>query len=168
MNARERAELTHNAVLHCIYGKWTPAKEAALMLTCHTMNDEFREWAKEALLHDARNNPEALRELAGALCRLKAHKRDKCPRGHNLITAYTLCASFPPTLDEVKERFIAVFGENKWNGGNADDLSRGDFSARETLRLLKLPLKKMKPGRPKGSKSLASGPQGLKEGIARK
>jgi hypothetical protein len=51
-------------------------------------------------------------------------------------------------------------GEKRWNGGNEHDQSHGDFSARKTLKLLKLPLAKSKRGRPIGVKSITAGKQG--------
>jgi hypothetical protein len=168
MNVEEREKVIASAIFHCNFGKRTLAKEVALELTQRKTPDEYREQAKEALLWLALNNPERLREIAKALCWLKgARKRDKCPRGHDLVWAYATCAfapgaSFPPTLSEIKHAFIAWFGEKKWNGGHDDDQSHGDSSARKTLKILGLPLKEMKKGRLAGSKSLSSRPQGLK------
>ena len=71
-----------------------------------------------------------------------------------MIWAYEKCASYPPAFGEVKDAFISVFGKEKWNKGDDDDKSHGDFSARKTLKILRLPLKKMKKGRRPGSKSL--------------
>jgi len=164
MNVDERTKLIASAIFHCNYGKRTLAKELALDLArltrCKT-NDKYREHVKEALLQLALNNPEELREIAKALCWLKgARKRDKCPRGHDLVVAYSQCA-----FSEVKAAFIAWFGEKKWNGGHDHDPSYGDSSARKTLQLLKLPLAKSKSGRPIGKKSVTGGPHGLKEGI---
>lgn len=178
MNAEERTKLIASAIFHCNYGKRTVAKELALELTRlsrRKTNDEYREQVKEALLQLAPNNAERLLEIAKALCWLKeARKRDKCPRGHDLVAAYSQCAflqpapSFPPTLNQVKEAFVAWFGKKKW-GDNDDDQSRGDFSARKTLKILGLPLKEMKKGRPRGSKSSRlSGPQALRKAIAKK
>ena len=168
MNAVERTKAIDSATFHSSYGKWSQAKEAALELTWCFTRDEYHAQVKETLLWLALNNPERLRELANALCWLKRAKRDKCPRGHNLVSAYAACDSFPPTFGEIKHAFIAKFGIKKWNGGHDDDRSHGDFSARNTLKTLGLPLKEMKKGRRSGSKSLPSGRHGLREGIAKK
>jgi len=66
------------------------------------------------------------------------------PHAEKIITSYDECELFPPTLRELKSVFIARFGEDHW---------RGDFSVRDTLRFLKLPLRKDKRGRPVGAKS---------------
>jgi hypothetical protein len=173
MNTEERTKVIASAIFHCNYGKRTWAKEAALELTRRKTQDEYREQAKEALLWLALNNPERLRELTKALCWLKeARKRDKCPRGHDLVGAYAQCAfapgaSFPPSFGEVKHAFIEWRGKKKWNGGHDDDPSSGDYSSRKTLKILGLPLKEKKCGRPIGAKSSPSGPQGLRKGIAK-
>jgi hypothetical protein len=169
MNAEERTKAISSAILYSYYGKLTQWQKAAFELNLRKTQHEYREQAKEALLWLALNNPERLLEFANELCWLKGGlKRDKCPRGRYFVEAYEACASFPPTLSEVKHAFIAKFGEKKWNGGHDDDQSRGNSSARKTLKILGLPLKEMKKGRPVGSKSLTSGPQGLREGIAKK
>jgi hypothetical protein len=162
-------ELIAAAIFHCNYGKRTPAKEVALEFTLRKGIDEYRERAKETLLSLALNDPERLREFANALCwlkRAKARKRDKCPRGHDLVSAYAQCAfmQFPPTFSKVKRTFAVCFGEKKWNGGHDDDPTAGDYSARKTLETLKLPLAKSKRGRPIGKKSVRV----LREGIRTK
>jgi hypothetical protein len=176
MNVEARTKLIASAIFHCNYGKRTLAKEHALdLIRLPRRSDKYREQMKEALLWVALNNPEGLCEIAKALCWLKgARKRDKS-RGYDLIDAYSQCAffqlaatSFPPTLNEVKHTFIARLGKKKWNGGHDNDPSKGDWSARKTLKRLGLPLKEMKKGRRVGSKSQPLGPQGLREGIRRK
>jgi hypothetical protein len=153
VNAVERTKAIQSSRFHASHGKWSQAKAAALELTWRFTQDEYREQAKETLLWLALNNPERLREFADALCRLKRAKRDKCPRGHNLVTAYAACESLPPAFGEIKQAFIAKFGKKKWDGGNEDDPSCGDYSARKTLKALRLPWTKIKTGRPSGLKS---------------
>jgi hypothetical protein len=165
---RRKTEAISHATFLSIYGKQGFPKKTAEVIACGPY--EYRGLMKGTLLHLALNNPKALLEVAYELCRLqKDLKRPfKCPRGADLIEAYAACASFPPTFSEVKQAFIAKHGEKKWNGSHDHDKSHGDFSARKTLKILTLPLKKMKKGRRPGSKSLSSGPQGLREGIAKK
>ena len=154
MNAVEQTKAIQSSRFHASYGKWSQAKAAALELTWNFTQDEYREQAKETLLWLALNNPDGLRELADALCWLKRAKREKCPRGHNLVTAYAACDSFPPTFGAIKHAFIAKFGKKKWDGGNEHDPSCGDYSARKTLKALRLPWVKIKTGRPSRLKSL--------------
>ena len=171
MNALGRTKVIDSARFHASYGKWSNWKAAALEFTWRSTQDQYRELAKFSLLDLALDDPEGLLELAKALCWVKRYKhtwRYKCPNGHALVNAYTACASFPPTFSEVKDGFIAKFGKKKWNGGNEDDKSHGDFSARKTLKSLGLPLKEKKKGRPAGAKSQPVGPQGVREGIAKK
>jgi len=165
---RSKTEAISHATFLSIYGKRGFAKRIAEVIACGPY--EYRGLMKGTLLHLALNNPKVLREVVYELCRLqKDLKRPfKCPLGTDLIAAYETCASFPPTFSEVKRAFIAKHGEKKWNGSHDDDKSHGDFSARKTLKILGLPLKEMKKGRRPGSKSLPSGPQGLREGIAKK
>jgi hypothetical protein len=165
---RRKTEAISHATFLSIYGKRGFAKKIAEVIACGPY--EYRGLMKGTLLHLALNNPKVLREVAYELCRFqKDLKRPfKCPRGADLIAAYETCASFPPTFSEVKHAFIAWFGKKKWNGGHDDDQSHGDSSARKTLKILGLPLKEMKKGRPVGSKSFSLGPQGLREGISKK
>lgn len=159
---RSKTEAISHATFLSIYGKRGFGKKIAEVIACGPY--EYRGLMKGTLLHLALNNPKVLREVAYELCRLqKDLKRPfKCPRGADLIAAYETCASFPPTFSEVKRAFIAKRGEKKWNGSHDDDKSHGDFSARKTLKILGLPLKENKRGRPIGAKSSPSGPQGFK------
>ena len=173
MNAKKRAKtLTKQAALKrawSIYDRTSnppQSKIAHLLGECYE-HPEYCGLAKGSLFHLAQNSPRELRELADELYRQKRDRtkpwRDKFPRGRYMIWAYEKCASYPPTFGEVKDAFIAMFGKEKWNNGDDDDKSHGDFSARKTLKILRLPLKEMKKGRRPGSKSLLSGPQGLKK-----
>jgi hypothetical protein len=138
MNSEERTKAIKYASSYASYGKWSGAKQAALELICYFPQHEYRENAKQKLLEMALYEAERLRELADALCWYKREKlRSKCPRGGYLIAAYLRCKSFPPTFSELKREFIAAFGGKKWNGGNEDDPSRGDYSARKTLKTLR-------------------------------
>ena len=167
---RTKTEAIERATVLSIYGKGFFAKRIAEVIASGPY--EYRGLMKDTLLYLALNNPQGLREVVNELCRFKRDPdkplRYNCPRGYDLIVAYAACASFPPTFSEVKQAFIAKHGEKKWNGSHDDDKSHGDFSARNTLKTLELPLKKMKKGRPIGAKSQAVGPQGLREGIATK
>jgi len=96
------------------------------------------------LLHEALTNPKELGLIAEALRKLE-DKGAVDPRAEAIITAYEKCGSFPPTFSELKRVFIARFGESRW---------RGDFPVRDTLRFLKLRLRKSKRGRPPGAKSV--------------
>jgi hypothetical protein len=170
MNVKERTKVLDFANFHASYGKRSWAKEFALEVKRFGfIQDACRENVKEILLSFALYAPERLRELADALCRLNRSKRDKCPKAGYLISAYARCDSFPPPFAELKQKFIATFGEKKWAADdNGDDPCSGDYSARKTLKLLKLPLAKSKSGRPIGAKSSPAGVQGLREGISRK
>jgi hypothetical protein len=141
VETRTKLRLIADAIFHCNYGKRTWAKETALSLSWCLTQDEYRENAKQTLLSLA-DRPEKLLEVAKALRWLKRWKRNKCPRAGNLIVAYHVCDSFPPTFAKLRETFIAYFGEKKWSG---------DWSARNTLINLGLPLKEMRKGRPIGS-----------------
>jgi hypothetical protein len=160
----EKQKAIDFADFHASYGKRSWAKEFALEVKRFGfIQDEYREKVKETLLSFALYAPGRLREIADALCSLNHSKGHKCPRGGCLLVAYARCNSFPPTFSEVKQTFIATYWEKKWNGGNVDDQSHGDFSARKTLKALKLPLAKSKLGRPIGKKSVTAGAHGLKE-----
>ena len=133
---------------------------------------EYHDLLKGYLLFLALNNPKELREIADELCRQKRRRRNpltKCPRGAALQAAYyEACgdSTSAPTFSKVKAAFIAKHGKQKWNGGHDDDQKHGDSSARRTLKTLGLPLKEMKKGRPRGSKSSRlSGPQALRKAI---
>jgi hypothetical protein len=143
------------------------AKQLALCVR----TSEYHGLLKGYLLWIALNNRKELRRVADELCRLERANRPpwrKCPRGRDLKAAYyEACgdSTSAPTFSEVKKAFIAKHGEKKWNGGHDDDQWHGNFSARKTLKILGLPLKGMKVGRPKGSKSSRlSGPQAIKKG----
>jgi len=147
----------------------------AQQLALCVRHEQYHGLFKGYLLFLALNNPKELHRVADDLCRLKRANRPpwrKCPRGRDLQAAYyEACgdSTSAPTFNEVKAAFIVKFGKKKWNRGHDDDQSHGDFSARKTLKILGLPLKEMKVGRPKGSKSSRlSGPQALREGIAKK
>jgi len=155
VKAKERIE---RATFHATYGKWTFAKKTAVEIAWCVHEPEYSGLMKGVLLHLAINNPKVLREVANERCRFERDRekplRHKCPHGHDLIWAYAACASARPTFREVKQAFIAKFGKKKWNGGNEDERTAGDASARKTLKILGLPLKEMKKGRPTGAKSL--------------
>jgi hypothetical protein len=134
-----KTEAIEHATVLSIYGKQHFVKKTAEVIACGPY--EYRGLMKGTLLHLALNNPKVLVEVAYELCRLqKDLKRPfKCPRGADLIAAYETCAAFPPTFSEVKQAFIAKHGEKKWNGSHDNDKSHGDFSARNTLKILGLP-----------------------------
>jgi hypothetical protein len=95
------------------------------------------------LLQLALINPKALRLVAEAFGKLEDTGALNA-RAMGIITAYEDCESFPPTFGELKRAFIVRFGEERW---------KGDFSIRDTLRFLELPLSKSKRGRPLGARS---------------
>jgi len=153
-------------------------KRLALWITQYP---EYGGLMKDILYNLARTNPKELREVSKELCRQKRARRNplykgpfyKYPRRRKFFDAYyEACgdSTSAPTFPKVKATFIAKYGEKEWNRGHDDDPKAGDFSARKTLtRLLGLPLTEMKKGRPPGSKSSRlSGPQALRERIARK
>jgi hypothetical protein len=88
-------------------------------------------------------NPKALHLIADAFRKLEDTGAIDL-RAMAIINAYEDCESFPPTFGELKRKFIARSGEDRW---------RGDFPVRDTLRFLKLPLRESKRGRPPGAKS---------------
>jgi hypothetical protein len=77
------------------------------------------------------------------------------PRQANIIGAYLACFvanSCHPTLEELRREFEAGFGKRCWPA---------PYSVRKTLKLLDLPLRKDKRGRPPGSGSQIGNPRRL-------
>jgi len=101
------------------------------------------------LLGSAMSNHNLLHRIADAL-----HASvEPDPRQENLVNTYMRCLlndSSPPTLNEFRTVFVEQFGERAWTG---------DFNARKTLRYLGLPLRRSRPGRPKGSTSQIGNPK---------
>ena len=95
------------------------------------------------LLTAATISTKSLRLIAKALDAIDAEQRED-PRQANIIKAYADCDNYPPTLPEVREKFVAKLDERNWPT---------DFSIRKTLKSMELPLAKARRGRPRGSRS---------------
>jgi len=108
---------------------------------------DLRASAAKGLLDIAIRSTTELRRLADAL---EAIPAEPDARQMNIVTAYTLCDDYPPTLRELREKFIAMCGQQCWPA---------DFSVRKTLAWLELPWAKGKRGRPGGSRSLIGNPR---------
>jgi len=100
-------------------------------------------WVAKDLLAAAISSTEKLRQVADALDALDT-EQGWDPRQSNIIHAYSDCDNYPPTLREVREKLVAKLDERNWPS---------EFSVRKTLKLLDLPLRKDKRGRPPGSRS---------------
>jgi hypothetical protein len=113
-----------------------------------------RPWVAKSLLNLAITSTTKLRQVADALDFLDALFSEQTPddRQVNILRAYADCDNNPPTLPEVREKFVARFGEQCWPV---------DFSVRKTLKWLGLPLAKAKRGRPRGSRSQIGNPRRL-------
>jgi hypothetical protein len=110
---------------------------------------DLRASAAKGLLDIAISSTTELRRLADALDAIEAGGGPDA-RQMNIVKAYIDCDNYPPTLRELREKFIARFGQRCWPT---------DFSVRKTLAWLELPLAKGKRGRPRGSRSLISNPR---------
>lgn len=166
--AAEREAAIEDATARIAHGKHFPARQLAEEIAClHKMLlqeygtldnalDAFRGSVEEPaaiivlaqqfglrLLSLALINPRSLELTAKAFSKLKDSGASD-PRAAQLIVAYELCRSFPPTLGEVRHAFIDRFGEERW---------RGDWQERDRLRFLRLPLSASPLGRPRGSRS---------------
>ena len=112
---------------------------------CLFQNDIHRMQA-ETLFVSAILAPERLRDIGEALCNLKngcSIVGDR-PVAQELVTAYEQCASYRPTLPEVR-RVFKNRGKLRWPG---------DFYARRLLRdTLGLNLRSAKRSRPSEAKS---------------
>ena len=98
---------------------------------------------RKGLLEAAIRSTAELRQVADALDALDTEERWD-PRMANIVYAYAGCENYPPTLREVREKLVAKLDERNWPS---------EFSVRKTLKLLDLPLRKDKRGRPPGSRS---------------
>ena len=171
LNAEIEAQLD-GAWKKCTYGKrFSPAYQLAeeiiklrILSTSRERNlhpfvkQWHRKWKSRTahiLLLAAMRSATKLRQVADALDAHDAEKRQD-PRQANIIKAYTDCVekSYPPTLPELREKFVARFGQQCWPA---------DFSVRKTLRWLGLPWAKAKRGRPRGSRSQIGNPRRLAE-----
>jgi hypothetical protein len=114
----------------------------------------LRPWAAKSLLNLAITSTAKLRRVADALDFLDApfSEQSRDDRQLNIFRAYADCDNNPPTLREVREKFVARFGEQCWPV---------DFSVRKTLKWVGLPLAKAKRGRPRGSRSQIGNPRRL-------
>jgi hypothetical protein len=95
------------------------------------------------LLLVAMINPKALHFVFKALETLQ-DSGAKDPRAMEIIAAYDNCEYHCPSFSEFKHSYIERFGPDRW---------KSDFSMRDTLRFLKLPLRGSKRGRPHGARS---------------
>lgn len=156
--AEVEAELDH-AWQKCWYGKrHSSAHELALRLDrikkmlsnkengdspadLNEVESRFMLQTAGLLLIAAYTDVNKLREVANALEQEKADD----PRQRNILNAYSTAIerTYPPTLKELKTSFVELFGTSKWTS---------DFSVRKTLRILGLPLRGDKLGRPKRRK----------------
>jgi hypothetical protein len=91
------------------------------------------------LLAIAISSTPKLRQVADALDALDTEERCD-PRMANIVSAYACCANYPPTFPELRKKFVEMFGEQSW--------PQPEFSIRNRLRGLGLPLAKAKRGRP--------------------
>jgi hypothetical protein len=95
------------------------------------------------LLTAATTSTKSLRLVADALDDLDADRGEN-PSQDNIITAYekayNTCGKRAPTFPELRQTFVAMFGERSWRGS--------DYSVRKTLKSLELPLTRAKLGRP--------------------
>jgi hypothetical protein len=101
-------------------------------------------WAAKRLLEVAISSTTKLRQVADAVDSLYAEQR-RDARQANIIHAYGACGNYPPSFPELRKTFVAKFGKRCWPT---------DFSVRNTLKWLGLPLAKAKRGRPHGSRSI--------------
>ena len=167
--AAEREAAIENATARIAHGKHFPARQLAeeisrlhkiLLQEYSTLDntlDAFQRAEEEVspimivarafglrLLSLALIKPKALSFVAEAFTKLK-DSETKDPRAAQLIIAYELCESFPPTIGELRRTFVARFGEDRW---------RGDWPERDRLRFLGLPLSASPRGRRRGSRSI--------------
>jgi hypothetical protein len=116
----------------------------------------LKSWAAKSLLAIALTSNRKLRQVADALDFLDVPSSELTPdaRQLNILRAYADCDNNPPTLGEVRQKFLATFGRRCWPA---------DFSVRKTLKSLRLPLAKDKQGRRRGSVSQIGNPRRLAE-----
>ena len=105
------------------------------------------------LLKAATISSKSLRSIANALEAIDADRGEN-PSQDNIITAYEKAyrkcgGKRAPTFPELRETFLAIFGERCWRGSHRDPSERGsDYAVRKTLKSLGLPLTRASPGRP--------------------
>ena len=185
--AAELEAAIQNAKARLAYGKHFPARQLAKQIQClrkmlvteygtleravdalsdsdeqNKGNVMLAHLFGTSLLKAALINPKAIRFIAEAFGKLEDRRAIGGRRAMAIITAYEECDLFPPTLGELRHKFIARFGEDHW---------RSDFSVRDTLRSLDLPLRKSRVGRPPGAKSVLKAwavPQGRTSSKRRK
>jgi hypothetical protein len=103
------------------------------------------------LLKAATISSKSLRLIANALDAID--DRGENPSQDNIIKAYEKAyekcdAKRAPTFPELRETFLAMFGERRWRGSHRDPSERGsDWAVRKTLTSLRLPLTRASPGR---------------------
>jgi hypothetical protein len=102
----------------------------------------LKAWAAKSLLATALTSNAKLRQVADVLDFLDTPWSELTPdaRQLNILRAYAHCDNDPPTLGEVRQKFLASVGRRCWPT---------DFSVRKTLKSLGLPLAKAKRGRPR-------------------
>jgi hypothetical protein len=105
------------------------------------------------LLKAATISSKSLQLIAKALDAIDADLGEN-PSQDNIIMAYEKAyekcdAKRAPTFSELRETFLAMFGERCWRGAHRDTSERAsDFPVRKTLKSLELPLTEDKLGRP--------------------
>ena len=127
-----------------------PQKSDSLTLNQHIRNRRAR--AAYYLLKAATISTKSLRLIANALDAIDAGQGEN-PSQDNIIRAYEKaykdCGRRAPTFPELRETFVAMFGERSWRGSHAERSEPGsDYSVRKTLKSLELPLAGAKRGRP--------------------
>lgn len=142
-----------------------PQKSDSLTLDQHMRN--LRAKTAYCLLKAATISTKSLRLIANALDAIDAD-RGANPSQDNIITAYEKAyessGKRAPTFPELRDAFVAMFGEQSWRGSHREPSEPGsNYSVRKTVKALELPLSKATRGRPPGARSQIGNPRRVEQ-----